>query len=121
MAKIIENSEELFQQVKIENDELKKQLDNKNSGEHVDNKLNYYQTQKIGRVQTVSNPIFWIYFIFVFIAFFVIGFNDNLSFQFKIFWLVFFVVYPFVIEYIESTIYFYGKNIYLYFFGEVQK
>ena len=96
----------LFHSIKNQNDALsntKKILKDRYS---IDDKRIDYQTEEIGFVRTINNYLFYFYFILAFVIVFILIFSKKdrpLYIRFLIGTL--FVVYPFMILWLEGIIY----------------
>lgn len=115
----VQNYDEMYNNVRKQNKILKTQIDEKSVDLNIDDQLVHYQQQKIDIMKWITYFFYWIYHILIFITlFFLFYFNKTLSIFKKIAYILFFIVYPYVIGYVEKMVYFCMTYFYTIIIGE---
>ena len=102
-----ENYDELFRHLKHQNDLLKTQIQEKNIDVNVGDQLVNYQQMKVGTIRYVNFLLYWIYHLVILIAMIVFFYyNKRLSLRTKCILILLFILYPYMIGYMEKMIFF---------------
>lgn len=96
----------LFYSIKSQNEALantKKELTDRYS---IDDKRIEYQTGEIGSIKYINNILFYFYFLLVAVIVFIFIFSKKeIPIAFRLFIVICFVSYPFIILWLEGLIY----------------
>lgn len=115
----IQNYDEMYENVKKQNDILKTQIGEKADDLNIDDQLVFYQNQKVQVLKNINFYLFWIYHFLVLIALiFLFYFNKTFSLKVKILVIFLFILYPYLIGYSEKMIYFICTYFYNIIIGE---
>ena len=115
----IEQYYEKYKTLKAQNDLLGTQIQNIDTDYATDKSKSLYKTEKVMQLRSYNFILFIIYYICVILLalyFFLLN-RSTFSFRTKIIVIVLFVVYPFMIDYIEQYGYFLYNYIYAFIGG----
>jgi len=115
----VQNYDEMYENVKKQNEILKTQIEEKTIDLNVDDQLVFYQSQKVSVFKLINFILYWLYNIFIVITLIVLFFfNKTMDIQFKILFSLLFIAYPYLIGYLEKMVYFIFSYLYNIFVGE---
>ena len=110
---------ELYHAVLKENKLLQTQIQNNAINDNIDDKLSFYQIQKITTYKQLNFIFYCIYeSCILLLLIYLFRYNLKLHIMYKILWILFFMIYPFVIVYLEKTIYFLFGYLFSIYIGE---
>ena len=95
-----------FTGVKAENDLINQQIQENNNSYSTDNKQFFYQTENLVYLKSINFVIFIIYYIAFLIFLYFMIFVKTSDIKIKIFIILIFLLYPFIIKPIEEFFYF---------------
>jgi glucan phosphoethanolaminetransferase (alkaline phosphatase superfamily) len=110
---------EIYKTLKAQNDVLETQIQNIDTNYATDKSKSLYKTEKVVQLRNYNFILFIIFYICVILLalyFFLLN-RTSLSFRMKILLIVFFILYPFIIDYIEQYGYFLYNYIYAFIGG----
>jgi glucan phosphoethanolaminetransferase (alkaline phosphatase superfamily) len=110
---------EKYNTLKQQNELLGKQLQYTKEDYAINKSQSLYKTEKVMQLRSYNFILFIIYYICVILLalyFFLLN-RTSLSFRMKISLIVFFILYPFIIDYIEQYGYFLYNYIYAFISG----
>jgi len=115
----VKNYDEMYENVKKQNDILKTQIEEKAIDLNVDDQLVFYQSQKVPTFKWINFILYWVYQILIVITLIVLFFfNKTMGTNFKILFVLLFILYPYLIGYLEKLVYFFLSYLYNVFIGE---
>jgi hypothetical protein len=93
----------LYNITKNENANLQKSMDDANGKETTDNRMSAYRTIQVDNYARYNLYLFYIYFIFLFIVIVLLFMSKKkIGMYSKILFIILFVLYPFIINYLEN-------------------
>jgi hypothetical protein len=115
----VQNYDEMYENVKKQNEILKKQIGEKGIDMTVDDKLSYYQSQQVDTLKTVNRILYYLYQLLIFATIVIlVFFNKKWSLFPKVGIIILFILYPFFIGYLEKMIFFILSYLYNVLIGE---
>jgi hypothetical protein len=115
----LQNYDEMYENVKKQNEILKKQIGEKGIYMTVDDKLSYYQSQQVDTLKTVNRILYYLYQLLIFATIVIlVFFNKKWSLFPKVGIIILFILYPFFIGYLEKMIFFILSYLYNVLIGE---
>lgn len=110
----------IYESTSIQNKSIESEIHDLLDDHTIDNQKIYYQAEEIRTIVDINTYLFYIYYLFVILVCYVVIFRQKYVNKYaRAAIIIGFIIYPFVIGYVERLLYNNYKYIAAYYNGEV--
>ena len=119
---LLTDKQKLYLSVKAQNDAIEPTIQNTEDLYSTDDQKVSYQTTQTNNLKTINTALYYIYFaLLVVIGFILVFYHETTNIYSKAFIAGLFIIYPFIINYLESFIYIISTYMWAFINGNVYR